>query len=109
KANILISVNSIIISILIGFLASKLDSNPHLIFPTFFLIGVSVITIVFSILATRPNVTKGVFTEEDIKNRKANLLFFGNFHGMTREEYKMGMLATMKDSDYLYTSMIDDI
>lgn len=109
KANILISVNSIIISILIGFLTSKLDSNPHLIFPTFFLIGVSVTTIVFSILATRPNITKGIFTQEDINKRKANLLFFGNFHSMTREEYKDGMFATMKDRDYLYSSMIDDI
>jgi hypothetical protein len=67
------------------------------------------ITIVFSILATRPNVTKGRFTSEDIRQRKVNLLFFGNFHKMTREDYQYGMQETMKDSKYLYSSLIDDI
>jgi len=109
KANILISVNAIIISILIGSLSSKLDSNPHLILPTSFTLAISMVTIVFSILSTRPNITKGRFTKEDIKNRKVNLLFFGNFHKMTRDEYRAGMFETMEDSEYLYTSLIDDI
>ncbi len=109
KANILISVNAIIISILIGSLFSKLDTNTHLILPTSFTVAINMITIVFSILATRPNVTKGRFTSEDIKKRKVNLLFFGNFHKMTREEYQYGMQETMKDSKYLYASLIDDI
>ncbi len=109
KANILISVNAIIISILIGSLFSKLDTHTHLILPTSFTVAVNMVTIVFSILATRPNVTKGRFTKEDIKNRKVNLLFFGNFYKMTREDYQMGMQETMKDSKYLYSSLIDDI
>jgi len=109
KANILISVNSIIISIMIGALASKLDSNPHLIVPTFFLVTVNAITIVFAILATRPNVTKGTFTKQDIKEKRANLLFFGNFHQMKQDDYKWGMFEVMRDHDYLYSSLIDDI
>ncbi len=109
KANILISVNALIISIIIGSLFSKLDSNPQLILPTSFIVAVSMVTIVFSILATRPNVTKGKFTKEDIKNRNVNLLFFGNFHKMEREDYQLGMFETMKDSEYLYSSLIDDI
>lgn len=109
KANILISVNSIVLSIMIGSLASKLDTNPHLIIPTFFIVGVNVFTIVFAILATRPNITKGIFTKEDIKNKQANLLFFGNFHQMTQNDYKWGMFEMMSDHDYLYSSLIDDI
>jgi predicted metal-dependent HD superfamily phosphohydrolase len=109
KANILISVNAIIISILIGSLFSKLDTNPHLIIPSSFTVAINMITIVFSILATRPNVTVGKFTKEDIKQRKVNLLFFGNFHKMSRKDYQMGMQETMSDSKYLYSSLIDDI
>lgn len=109
KANILISVNAIIVSILIGGLVKALDTNPHLAFPTYLLLGVNVITIIFAILSTRPMVTKGRFTRKDIEEKRTNLLFFGNFHQMTREDYKWGMLEMLNDSDYLYSSLIDDI
>ena len=52
---------------------------------------------------------KGKFTREDIANKKTNLLFFGNFHEMELEQYAWGMTEMMKDSDYLYGSMIQDI
>ena len=109
KANILISVNAIIISVLIGGIIKTLDNHPHLIVPTYLLLGINVITIIFSILATRPNITKGKFTTRDIEKRKTNLLFFGNFHKMTQQDYKWGMVEMMNDSNFLYSSLIDDI
>jgi predicted metal-dependent HD superfamily phosphohydrolase len=109
KANILISVNSIIISIIIGGLIKALDTNPHLIFPTYVILTINVVTIVFAILTLRPNVTKGKFTRKDIEQKNTNLLFFGNFHGMEREDYKWGMMEMLNDSNYLYSSLIDDI
>ena len=90
KANILISVNAIIISVLIGGLIKTLDNHPHLIIPTYLLLSTNVITIIFAILATRPNVTKGKFTKKDIEEKKTNLLFFGNFHRMTANRLPMG-------------------
>jgi predicted metal-dependent HD superfamily phosphohydrolase len=109
KANILISVNAIIISVLIGGLVKALDNNPHLVFPTYLLLAVNVITIIFAILSTRPMVTKGKFTRKDIEEKKTNLLFFGNFHQMEQQDYKWGMLEMLNDADYLYSSLIDDI
>ncbi len=109
KANIMISVNSIIISILIGALMQKLDSNPHLIIPTFILLGVNLGSMIFSIFAIRPNVTRGLFTKEDIENHKTNLLFFGNFHKMERDDYHWGMNRLMENASFLYSSLIDDI
>ena len=109
KANILISVNSIIISIIIGGLLKSLDSHDHLIIPTYIILTINVITIVLSIMALRPNVTKGKFTRKDIEDKNTNLLFFGNFHGMDRNDYKWGMVEMMNDSNYLYSSLIDDI
>lgn len=58
KANIMISVNSIIISILLGSLMQKLDNNPHLVIPTIVLLCVNLGSMIFSILSIRPNVTK---------------------------------------------------
>jgi predicted metal-dependent HD superfamily phosphohydrolase len=108
KANIMISVNSIIISIVLSGLLTVVIANPHLAIPFFLLILVCVSTIVFSVLATRPKVTKGRFTEEDIYNKKVNLLFFGNFHKMKLSEYEWGMKELLNSRDYLYDSMIKD-
>jgi predicted metal-dependent HD superfamily phosphohydrolase len=109
KANIMISVNSIIISVLLGSLMQKLDSNPHLIPPTIILLMVTLSSIVFSVLSLRPNITSGKFKREDIENQNTNLLFFGNFHKMTREDYHWGMNRLMENASFLYSSLIDDI
>lgn len=109
KANIMISINSILLSVVVTILMRKLENNPHLIIPTFALTFVCLVTIVIGILATRPNVSTGKFTPEDIMQKKTNLLFFGNFHGMALDDYLWGMKEMMKDADYLYSSMIKDI
>lgn len=109
KANIMISINSIILSIIISVLIRKLEEYPHFILPTLLLTVVCLVTIVLSILATRPNISKGKFTQSDITNKRTNLLFFGNFHNMSLEEYEWGMNELMKDSHYLYGSLIKDI
>ncbi len=109
KANIMISINSIILSILVTVLIRKFEEFPNLILPTLILVGVSLAAIVFAILATRPNVSSGTFTRDDIQNKRTNLLFFGNFHGMQLNDYLWGMKEMMKDGDYLYGSMIKDI
>ena len=87
----------------------KLDSNPHLIVPTIILLLVNLGSIIFSILSLRPNVTRGMFTREDIENQRTNLLFFGNFHKMKREDYQWGMNQLMENASFLYSSLIDDI
>jgi predicted metal-dependent HD superfamily phosphohydrolase len=111
KANILLSVNAIIISIALSTLIPKLDSpgNVHLIIPTFILLMFSVISIIFAIMSTRPKVTSGTFTRKDIEDKKVNLLFFGNFHKMPIDEYEWAVNELMKDRDYLYNSMIKDL
>ncbi|AJW63347.1 HD domain protein [Elizabethkingia miricola] len=111
KANILLSVNAIIISIALSTLLPKLGSekNEYLVMPTFIMLLFSVITIIFAILSTKPKVTSGEFTKEDLKNRKVNLLFFGNFYKMDLDDYTPAVREMMEDRDYLYDSMIRDL
>ncbi len=111
KANILLSVNAIIISISLSTMIPKLDSpgNAHLVIPTFVLLMFSVISIIFAILSTRPKVTSGSFTRKEIDEKKVNLLFFGNFYKMPLDEYQWAMNEMMQDKDYLYNSMIKDL
>lgn len=108
KAHIMISVNTILLSIVISVLVRKLDANPHLIIPTMILLIVSLLTIVYAAIVTKPQVTSGTFTADDIKQKKANLLFFGNFFNMNLSDFEWGMKEMMNDSEYLYGSMIKD-
>ncbi len=111
KANILLSVNAIIISLAIADMIPKLEvaSNKHLLIPTLILVLFSVASIVLSIMSTRPNVTSGEFTREQVKNREVNLLFFGNYHKMPFDQFKWAMNELMKDKEYVYEMLTLDL
>ena len=111
KANILLSVNAIIISLALSSLLPKLDnpSNQYLIAPTIVFVVFTIISIVLSVLATRPNVTEGKFSKKDVEDKKVNLIFFGNFHKMSLEDFEWAMGELMKDKEYLYNSMTKDL
>ncbi|HEX3385474.1 MAG TPA: Pycsar system effector family protein [Mucilaginibacter sp.] len=109
KAFIMITVNSIIISVAIGVFIGKFVNNPLMVWPTLLLLAVNIVTIIYSVLATRPNIQSGVFTKEDIEQRKVNLLFFGSYYKMSLEDYEYGMRQMMDDNEFLYGSFIKDI
>ncbi len=106
KANILISINSIILSVIITFVVRRLDVSRHLMIPTLLMLIVSVTTIVFAILSTRPKISQGIFTPQQIQNKTVNLLFFGNFYKMPLGEYKTAIKEMMLDKEYLYEGLI---
>jgi Family of unknown function (DUF5706) len=108
KANILISVNSIILSIIISALYEKLQTDRYMQLPVGLIVLVCVASIVFGILATRPTVSSGTFTRDDIAAKRTNLLFFGNFHNMSLEDYNWGMMEMLGDKYYMNSSMIKD-
>jgi predicted metal-dependent HD superfamily phosphohydrolase len=109
KANILISVNSIIISVILSVLLRRLEVDTHLTIPTIIFLLFSVSTIVLAILATRPKISEGRFSKNDILSKRTNLLFFGNFYKSSMDEYQWAMGTMMKDKEYLYGSLIQDI
>jgi len=111
KANILLSVNAIIISIALSNLIPKLDnaSNQHLIIPTIIFLIFTVTSIILSVLATRPNVTSGKFSKTDVDDKKVNLLFFGNFHKMSLTEFEWAVNEMLGDKNYMYSAMTKDL
>ncbi|NTU97533.1 MAG: HD domain-containing protein [Chlorobiaceae bacterium] len=108
KANIMIQTNSLIFSIIISLLVRKLDEFPQLMLPTFVLLLSCVATIITSVLATRPKITRTKTTKESIRERKANLLFFGTFINLKLDEFEWGMKEMLKDKDYYIDNMIRD-
>ncbi|MFC4740968.1 Pycsar system effector family protein [Flavobacterium ponti] len=111
KANILLSVNAVIISVALSVLIPKLDSpgNGYLSLPTFVLLFFSVSSIIFAILSTRPKITKTDFTDEDVINKKVNLLFFGNFYKIPYDVFQGEINKMMEDNDYMYGSLAKDL
>ncbi|PCE63158.1 Pycsar system effector family protein [Sediminicola luteus] len=111
KANILLSVNALIISLVLANMLPKLDnpSNAYLITPTIIYISFALVSMVLSIIATRPNVTQGKFTKKDVADKKVNLLFFGNFHKMPLDDYQWAMNELAQDKEYVYSSLTMDL
>jgi len=109
KANIMLSINAIIISIVLPQLVPNFDQNPKLILPTILLLATCLSAMVFATLSTRPKITEGRFSRKDIEEKRANLLFFGNFYKMKLEDFHWGMMEMIKDSDFLYSSMTRDL
>jgi len=109
KANIMLSINAIIISIVFSNLVPRLTNEPNLLLPTAALILTCLIAIIFATLSTRPKITEGKFTRKDIEEKKSNLLFFGNFYNMELKDYEWGVEEMIKDENFLYSSMTRDI
>ncbi|HEX6332632.1 MAG TPA: Pycsar system effector family protein [Flavisolibacter sp.] len=109
KAHILISVNAIIISVILTVMARRMETFSYQSIPIIIFLLINLMTITFSILATRPAVPPGTFNPDDIKTRKVNLLFFGNFYRMGFDEYSKGMFQMLGDRNYLYSSLIKNL
>ena len=105
----MLSINAIIVSITVSTLVPSFSDTPKLIMPTLILLFVCLASIVFATLSTMPKVTEGVFTRDDIRKKRSNLLFFGNFYNMKMEDFHWGMMEMIKDSDFLYSSMTRDL
>lgn len=109
KSNIMISINGIIISITIASISPKIDSNPWLLIPTSILLITCMVALVYSILAARPRVSNEKVTLDDVRANRSNILYFGNFFKLSRDEYVTGIEELMADSQRLYNTMARDL
>jgi HD superfamily phosphodiesterase len=109
KANIMLSVNAIIISIVLSSLLPQWDTQPKLIIPSLMLLVSAVTSVICATIATIPKVSQTHVTRADVENRTANIIFFGNFQSMSLHDFDWGMKQVMEDPDYLYGSMIKDL
>ncbi len=109
KANMMISINGIIISIIIAAVAPKLDANPWLLVPsTVFLVG-NLVSIIYAILAARPRVSTVPITLDDLEHSEGNILFFGDFANLSQDQFTEGMMDLIEDKTVVYETMIRNI
>ncbi len=108
KANILISINSILFSVSAVVATAKPFGTAELAAPVIVLFIASLLSLIFAILSCRPHLGNWKYSEKDIKERQVNLLFFGNFFRIPYLQYDEAVKEMMDDYDYLYTNMIRD-
>lgn len=109
KANIMLSVNALIITIAMPVAASYIAQLPYLLVPAIILLCTCLASMIFATLATRPIKMSGYTTSETIDNGDSNLFFFGNFYRMSFMEYRSGMAKVVDDDQQLEGTIMRDL
>ncbi len=109
KANIMLSINALILTITMPMAASYIKENVFLLAPMILIMATCLFSIVFATLATRPIRMIGSTDISKIKERGANLFFFGNFYEMELPEYKEGMRITVENEEILNDAIMRDL
>ncbi len=113
KANMIISINTMIISAIIaisgyGTVADTIQYNRGtILIPLVLIVLSSLISVVFAIQAARPKVVKA---KQNIKvKEKSSLLFFGEIVKYTQQEYLSKMDALINTKAEVYEHMTIDL
>lgn len=119
KANMMISLNAIILSVIITYLSAKTSTqgtdfaqHRSIIIPVGMLLLTALSSVIFAIISAQPEVTSLSFkrkSNREIDNQNINLLFFGNFTKLPLQDFQSGMHEIMQDKQSLYNNMITDI
>lgn len=110
KANMMISINTIIISVIMSFIGSGLTllrgdyiHNLRFTIPLIMLLITSSISVTFAILSARPNL------REKKEDSRESILFFGTFSSYPVDRFVTGMQALQAAPVELYDNMSVDI
>ncbi len=108
KANIMLTINSVLLSILISTSILNIQRGWNILIPGIILVVGCLISLIFSIMSVRPKISTGRFTDEDLEIKNVNLLFFGNFYDMPYSKYEKAVKTMIDDYDFLYGNLIKD-
>jgi hypothetical protein len=108
KANLMITINTLLISITMTSFFKPVDGLEKMFIPEIMLLVVSLITVVISLFATKPNVSSSS-SQRVVNNRPLDLLFFGDYTQLTADEYREAVRDLTKDEKRLYDSLSSNI
>jgi len=110
KANIMISVNSILISVLITVLTWRniTETQPEVLMPGVIFLVTALASLIFAVLSARPKVTN-LNEEKDLSIAKKNIAFFGNFVPLELEQYEEVMDEVLRNEELIYGNMSRDL
>ncbi|MEM9820822.1 MAG: Pycsar system effector family protein [Bacteroidota bacterium] len=111
KANIMISVNAILISVVISILSYQNISqrNPMVILPVVIFLVTGLSSLIFAVLSIRPKVTTKNEGSVSLEEVKQNIVFFGNFVHLELDQFEAAVDAVLRDGELLYGNMVRDL
>ena len=105
KANIMISLNGLLVSMLLLSGAYLLSSDPLLLVPVTLFLVTCTTAIIFAVLAARPDIDKTSKTLDEFRTDKAMLLLFDQFASLPSDDYVDAMREMMQNNDRIYSNM----
>lgn len=111
KANIMISVNAILVSVLITFLSYRNigENSPQILLPVVIFLVTGLASLIFAVLSARPKVTMLNRPDSPPAEVRRNIIFFGNFVTLGIDQYEEAMEEVFNDSELLYGNMVRDL
>ncbi len=100
KANTMLSVSAVIITITIPMMIDALRKDMILVIPFTIFLLTCILAMIYATAATRPIKMMGMTSEEDIKAGKSDLFFFGNMFNMDFLSFKKGIKHVIKTPNY---------
>ncbi|GAB3507826.1 hypothetical protein GCM10027341_42950 [Spirosoma knui] len=109
KAGLMISINSIVLSVMTSFLVNKFTEIPYLIIPTSLMVIVCLVTITFALLATKPTTRSQKNLQVPVDQSQIDPLFFGDYLTISADSYRAHMKELIADDELMYNTMLDNI
>lgn len=105
KANTLININGIIISLVIALVSPRIATNSWMMVPALILTIGCMVSLGYAIFASRPRILTTTINKEMVMRNEAEILFFGNFVNMSAAEFQDTMNELLTNRDLLYDNM----
>ncbi len=111
KAQMLISVNAILISVLISILSysNLAETRTPLLIPITLFLVLGLASLIFSVISARPSVTAHPMQNLTDSDRRSNLVFFGNYIQLDVASYLSDMKTLFQDEEALFQAMNRDM
>ena len=104
KANILITVSSIVMTLLLGRGATE-----ELVFPEILLAAFTLIALLMAIIAVLPAYRAPRLKKNDRLPKNFNLLFFGHFSRLDAARYELEMARILSKDANVYRALVKDL
>jgi predicted metal-dependent HD superfamily phosphohydrolase len=117
KANMMISINTIILSILLAVSGAGFSifeelffANPAFILPIIILLLSSLVAVIFAVFSARPKVTEYTIKKQQLKiSEEASLLYFGNFLKLEKADFIKYLDGMKENQSGLYDDLAKDL
>lgn len=104
KANMLISINGLIISVMIA-IVTRTGAVSWALLPVVILVGGATVSLAFAVIAARPRLGNGGVTLEQVRNGTGNVLFFGQFTTMPLDQFQESLKVLRQDPELMYAHL----